>query len=66
MATHEEIEAAKTLAVATLRELENSDDAEEAHGTADTVLLTLLRTMGAGEVSDAFIETRDKRGFWYS
>ena len=42
-------------------------DAEDAHEKADEILLTLLRQIGLGEVSQAWsLVNRECGGFWYA
>lgn len=42
------------------------EDTEEAHSTADRILLEVLRSHGLGEVANAFELARDDVGFWYA
>jgi hypothetical protein len=52
-------------AVTALRSL-TDDDPETAHGEAEGVLLRVLaRTKEGRAVAEAFIECRNRVGFWY-
>lgn len=42
------------------------DDFEAAHSKADDILLSALRELGYGEISDAFDEACEAVGFYYA
>lgn len=41
-------------------------DREEAHVSADEVLIEFLMTNGHREVAETWIDTKDRVGFWYA
>ena len=54
-------------AVRRLQELTVEDgDSEYAHAEADAVLIEYLRSLGHHGVADAWVECRDRVGFWYA
>ena len=45
---------------------EFKSDPEKAHGRAESVLLSWLRTIGRGRVAEAYEKCRDDVGFFYA
>lgn len=41
-------------------------DREEAHVSADEILIKFLMTNGHREVAEAWIDTKERVGFWYA
>lgn len=42
------------------------EDPEAAHSRADELLLSLLKGLGHEGVAKAFMEARERVGFWYA
>ena len=42
------------------------DDPEAAHDEADRLLLHTLRLAGMADVVEAYMDARDRVGFWYA
>lgn len=41
-------------------------DPEAAHARADWLMCEALRLLGAGDIADAFLDARNRLGFWYA
>lgn len=49
-----------------LNAMTNLGDNERDHGDADDLLLVALRSYGADDIVNAYIQARDRCGFWYA
>lgn len=53
-------------AIERLNELTANDDNEIAHHVADSTLVQFLKDNGHGDVAEAWLEAKQRVGFWYA